>query len=272
MNKLTDEKILVCYLLTKFDDAETLSAFLKNYINFDSGHAHDLLICFKLLNDKQIITFKKILANIDYIEYIDSYKINDFDLGSYRRVASDYPSRFIFFLNSYSYPICDMWLKKIVKNYEENSILATSASFESLLSSIKAKKFYKLLNYYLRIYKYKKNFNPFPNPHIRTTGFLIKANDYLLFMKDRLIISKEDAWKIESGKNSLTNFFKRLNFSIFVINSDGKRFSEKYWKISNTYNYLNQSKSIISDKHIRKYHTLNSSEKIKFQYNTWGKD
>ena len=66
---------------------------------------------------------------------------NDYDLGSYKRVASYYQSRHIFFLNSYSYPVCENWLNMIIMNYEKNSLLATTASCESLLSSIKLKNF-----------------------------------------------------------------------------------------------------------------------------------
>ena len=46
----------------------------------------------------------------------------------------------------------------------------------------------------------------------------------------------------------------------------------KYWKNSQTYNYSEQNKSIISDKHIRKYHSLDNNEKLKFQFDTWGRD
>ena len=74
----------------------------------------------------------------------------------------------------------------------------------------------------------------------------------------------------ESGFNSLTNFFKKNNYPILVINSEGKKFSEKDWKFSETYNFLNQSKSIISDKHTRKYLMLNDKEKKPHQINTWG--
>ena len=272
MNKLINEKILVCYLITKFDNEDTLLTFLKNYKNFKSGYPHELLICFKLFDNEKLNIFRKLLLNISYTEFIDNHIHNDFDLGSYSRVALNYKSRLIFFLNSYSYPICDNWLDIIIQNYEENSILATSASYESLLSSIKLKKFYKFLKYWIKIISYKKFFYPFPNPHIRTTGFLIKGNDYFKFMSNKLIKSKIDAWKIESGKNSLTNYLKKLNYNIYVINSDGNKFSEKYWKNSQTYNFSEQNKSIISDKHIRKYHSLDNNEKLKFQFDTWGRD
>ena len=272
MTSLNNEIVLVCYLITKFDTEKTLSTFLRNYNEFDSGHPHELLICFKLLNDEQIKFFKKILNNVKYIEFRDNHKKNDFDLGSYKRVSFEYSSRYIFFLNSYSYPICANWLGKITQNYENNSILATSASNESLLNSIKLKKIYKIVGYCLKLIKYKKIFDPFPNPHIRTTGFLIKGKEYFDFINDKSIGSKEDAWKIESGKFSLTNYFKKLNYNIYIVNSDGRKFIEKDWKISKTYNYSDQNKSIISDRHIRKYHSLNHDERLKSQKNTWGSD
>lgn len=272
MKKHFNEKILVCYLITKFDDANTLLTFLKYYKQFKSGYPHELLICFKLFNNEKLKTFKKLLTNVKYTEYIDNSVLNDFDLGSYSRVALNYSSRHIFFLNSYSYPICDNWLDIIIRNYEKNSILATSASYESLLSSIRIKKFYKIFSYFIKIFQYKKIFYPFPNPHIRTTGFFIKGNEFSKFIHNKSIKSKIDAWKIESGKNSLTNYFKKLNFNIYVINSDGKKFSENNWKNSQTYNYSDENKSIISDKHIRKYNSLDKVEKLRYQQNTWGRD
>jgi len=270
MSILLNEKILVCYLITKYDDQNRLLDFINNYKKFKSGHKHDLLISFKLLKAEQITLLKKSLINIDYIEYIDKFSENDFDLGSYKRISNDYLNRYIFFLNSHSYPICHDWLKKITTNYENNSILATSSSYESLLNSIKLKKVHKIFTFFLKKIKYKKYFNPFPNPHIRTTGFLIKGSEFYSFINNKLLQSKEDAWKIESGKKSLTNHFKKLGFKIYVINSDGSKFSENDWNLSNTYNYLEQNKSIISDKHTRKYLKLNDNDKMTFQHNTWG--
>ena len=129
-----------------------------------------------------------------------------------------------------------------------------------------------MIGYLIKLFSYKKFFYPFPNPHIRTTGFLIKGSEYFAFMKKKSIKSKIDAWKVERGKDTLTNFFKKSNFNIYVINSDGNKFSENYWKESQTFNYLDQKKSIISDNHIRKYNSLNKNERYKFQINTWGRD
>ena len=66
-----------------------------------------------------------------------------------------------------------------------------------------------------------KYFNKFPNPHIRTSSFLIYSQIFLDFMADKKTNSKLDAWKLESGIGSLTNYFKDKNYNIYVVNSDG---------------------------------------------------
>jgi hypothetical protein len=265
-----NSKILVCYLFTKFDDELSLKKFLDNYTKITSGLDHDLLICFKLLNKNKIDNLKIFLKNIKYVEYIDSSDVNDYDFGSYKRIANDFSDRNIFFLNSHSYPISNFWLKKVFDHFKPNSIVATTASYESILSSTRLKKFYKIISFLLKIKNYKKKFHEFPNPHIRTTGFLINSKDFSLFMRNNTLVTKEDAWSLESGKYSLTNFFKKKKYDILIVNSDGKKFFEKDWPFSETFNYLNQSKSIISDKHTRKYSLLDHTQKKLHQLKTWG--
>ena len=48
------KKILVSYLFTKFDNEESINIFKKNYLRFSAGYDHDLLICFKMLNNDKI--------------------------------------------------------------------------------------------------------------------------------------------------------------------------------------------------------------------------
>jgi len=261
---------VVCYLFTKFDNIESLINFKNNYIRFKSGCSHHLVICFKLLDKNTIHVLKEKLKDITYEEFIDPKKINDFDFGSYKRVAEKYPKNQILFLNSHSYPVCDGWLSKLINYSNDQTFIGTSASNESILDSIKLKKKYKILSYIFRKIYYKINFKNFPNPHIRTSSFLLNGKNLLDYMSDKNIFSKNDAWKIESGKNSLSNYFRDKNFDIYVINSDGDRFPQKDWKLSETYNYFNKSKSIISDKHTRKYDALDIEGKLVSRIKVWG--
>ena len=142
-----NKNILVCFLFTKFDNISGLINFIKYYKKYSSGASHKLLICFKLINIKRIVYLRKHLKSIKYIEFIDPSTVNDYDWGSYKRVAQKYKSHVIFFLNSHSYPLKKNWLRIIISNYKNNTIIGTSASYESLLSSIKLKKFYKFFSY-----------------------------------------------------------------------------------------------------------------------------
>ena len=91
------KKNLVLYLFTKYDDVTSLLNFIKNYTQRPAGKKHKLLICFKLINKKKLLFLESLLKNINYIKFIDPYKYNDFDFGSYKRVALLYPKYNILF-------------------------------------------------------------------------------------------------------------------------------------------------------------------------------
>ena len=264
-------KIIICYHFTAFDSIKNIKKFIKHYKKYKAGSKHALLICFKLIDKQKVALIKKILKGTNYIHYIDPYDVNDYDFGSYKRVAEIYSKNTIFFMNSYSYPLKNNWLKKLLYHFKDKTILGTSASYESLLTSLKLKKFYKLFSYLKKFYKYQNKFKSFPNPHIRTSSFLIKGSDFLNFMKNKKILTKEDAWMAESGFNGLTNFFKNKKYNIYIVNSDGLKFTENNWKLSETYNYLKQSKSLISDKHTRKYLKLSFKKRLLTSILSWGR-
>lgn len=269
---ITHNKILVCYLFTKFDENNDLKKFIDNYKFFSSGINHKLVICLKLLNDDKVSNVKNFLLKekVEFELFIDVNKNNDYDFGSYSRVADKYKDYLIFFLNASSRPVFSSWLKLVVNNYKINTIIGTTASYESHENNIKLKKFYKIISYTYKKIRNKINFNPFPNPHLRTTGFLINAKDYINFYNNKSCKSKFDAWKIESGKSSITNFFLNKNFNTLLINSDGKSFNPLDWHSSNTYCFKETSKLLISDRHTRKYDNMNNKEREHIIKVVWG--
>lgn len=263
----------VCYLFTVYDREKSLINFVKNYQKFRSGKKHKLIICFKQIKLTQIINYRKILKKIKYIEFIDPGTKNDWDFGSYKRVSKTFFDKDILFLNSHSYPVCNDWLKKLFKFKKKNTVIAPMASYESMNDSIKLKyKFHKFIRFIWRKIIFKKNFDNFPNPHIRTSSFLINSKIFYNFIKNKELNNKFDTLKIESGKKGLTKFLKRKNFNIFVVNFDGVKFQEQDWYKSETYNYFKKNKAIISDKYTRNYSNLNNLEKIKMRKKTWGKN
>ena len=130
------QKPIVCYLFTKF------------------GYDHDLIISYKLVNKAKIKDLNEKFYNIDYQVFIDPVTKNDFDFGTYKRISEKFMDRDILFINSHSYPICDDWLKKLMKYKGEKTLIGTSASNESLYSSIKLKKKYKIFSYLIKKYRF----------------------------------------------------------------------------------------------------------------------
>ena len=91
-------------------------------------------------------------------------------------------------------------------------------------------------------------------------------------MKPKWIRTKLQSFLIESGKNSLTNFFKRKNYDIFIVNKDGKKFNLSSMKKSCTFAFKNQNKFLISDNQIRNYSKLSTKDKAKRSKHVWGKN
>ena len=162
-------------------------------------------------------------------------------------------------------------MKKLFFYKKKKTVIATNASYESMLDSIKLKgQFHKIIRYIIRRHKFSKDFKNFPNPHIGTNSFLVNSKYFYNYIKNKSLVNKYETLKIESGKKSLTNYFKRKKLDIFVVNSDGKKFSESNWKLSETYMYKNQRKNIISDKYTRSYNWANKLKKNIAMKNTWG--
>ena len=265
-----NKKPLVCYLFTGFDKIKSFSNFIKNYKKYKAGYSHDLIVCYKLISAKKIKNLEDKMLNIKHKIFIDPSIKNDWDFGSYRRIAKKYPKKSILFMNSHSYPIKKNWLKIFMKHFKKNTIIATSGSYESITKQVKLKRPFNIISFFKKKIKGKNSFFDFPNPHLNTSSFLIKGKDLNDYLKGKKFNTKYETWKLESGFNSLTNNFKRKGYNLIVVNSDGHKFSEDKWMLSETFHYKNQSKSLISDKHSRKYLKLSKVDRLKSQKAVWG--
>ena len=127
-----NEKLYAVYHCTKYVPFKTFLAFVKNYQKYNANYKHKLIICFKNLSIIELKKFKKKLSKISYIEYIDNHKINDFDLGSYFRIAKKYKNSIFLFMNGHTYPIKNNWLSLMMKHYKSDRIIASSCSKQSL--------------------------------------------------------------------------------------------------------------------------------------------
>lgn len=71
--------VIVAYMTSKYLSLDDLKNFFANYKKYKSGSNHKLVVCFKNLDSKEIYLRKNILNKINYEEFIDKEKSNDYE-------------------------------------------------------------------------------------------------------------------------------------------------------------------------------------------------
>ena len=267
------EKPLVVYLAYEPYGIEYLERFIDNYKKFNSGYDHDFVICFKQFQNNDLIKEWEKKIDIDYIKFDDSGQKDDFDIGSYYRIADKYINRCILFLNTHTRPNVDNWLKIFTNHYSEKKIIAATASYASLSSQF-------LTFYYKEHTKFQQfrwglkhlfNVKLFPNPHIRTTGFFIKARDLLSLNFNRnKFIKKIETYYFEVGKKGLTNTSIKNGFELLLVNSENKAFGLNDWTKSQTFFLGKQEKLILIDNRSEEYSKASLEMQKKMTKSSWG--
>ena len=256
------EKPIVMYLAYEPYGISYLKKFLKNYKKYKSGYDHELLICFKKFkNIKNIKNWSKIVT-FKFTKFIDKEIENDFDIGSYFRIAKKYNNRKILFLDTHTVPLVNNWLYFFIKNYEKNSVVGATGSYASIPSIFfefyfkQHTKFQQLrwgLQHMLKV-------KLFPNPHIRTTGFFMSAMDFLSLTFDKNKLTKKiETNYFEGGRNGMSQQLISRGFKLFIINSDNKKFLIPDWPKSQTYCCKNQEKLIFGDNRTNEYAVAKSN-------------
>ena len=264
--------IIVAYMTSKYSSLDDLKNFLANYKKYKSGSNHKLVVCFKNLDSKEIDLRKNILNKISYEQFIDKEKSNDYEWGTLKRLCEIYYNKEIFWLNDYSYPIRDNWLKIILDKYNNNKVIGCSSSFSShYANSFYREKSDNIIIYLLKIIVYFFLFPNFPNPHIRTTGFLINSIIFLNYInKKKKVRNKLDALIIESGYRGLSNYLIKNNYEVKIVNSHSKSYDLRSSYKSETFAFKDKNLALISDNQMRIYLNLDKKLKKKKRLQVWG--
>ena len=267
---------IVAYIAYEPYGFNYLERFLKGYSKYSSGYDHELLICFKQFGSKEIIHKWKKKINVKFTEFDDSNNPNDFDIGSYFRIAKNFPKKHILFLDTHTRPNCNNWLKIYVNHYKENTLLGATGSMSSLSSQF-LKLFYKGKHSVFQQIRWGihhlKRVQLYPNPHIRTTAFFLNARDLLsLDFDTKKFVKKIETNYFEGGRDGLSNKLLKKGFKLLVVNSDNKSFDIPDWKKSQTFYLQKQEKLIFIDNRTEEYHKSNEIEREKMRKFTWGKN
>lgn len=249
-----DSTVAVAYLARGVDRnwLESVHRFVDSYILNNPGLPHKFYVIYKgFACNSDLLQAKKVFAQIpNHPIYLDDDK---FDIGAYIEWANIVDEEIICVLNSASEILSEYWLHKLFHNLllMEIGVVGATASFESL----------NVLN---------GNFKKFPNMHLRSTGFMIDRRLFCKITRGVSIFDKIDAFYFESGRHSLTNKVIELGGDLRLVGRNGRGYSSKFWRESDTFRLRDQRNLLIADNQTRNFMNLRWSEKREFSLRSWG--
>ena len=271
--------ICVVHLVRRKNGIEPFQSFLASYLGNSAGIDHELLIVYKgFFRKADIVPYEELLREVAH----SSLRIADFglDLQSYFIAAEKCSSKYCCFLNSFSIILDKDWLLKFYQHISQPGVglVGATGSWGSIgKTPIKLDKegisYLRQLARYL--YKYlnkmiiNRLFLDFPNYHIRTNSFMI-MRDTMLKIRRGMLLTKMQAYILESGKYGITKQMELMGFRPIVVGKNGKGYEKHEWDISNTFWRRVQENLLISDNQTRKYDTETSDLKQQWEFFAWG--
>jgi hypothetical protein len=111
----------------------------------------------------------------------------------------------------------------------------------------------------------------FPNPHIRTNGFMMKRQRFIMSVS-LPIKTKEEAFGIESGANSITTQVRKAGLKALIVGRDGIGYDVCDWCGSRTYRTSDCSNLLIEDNRTREYNKMSQDARTTLALISWGVD
>jgi len=182
------------------------------------------------------------------------------DLAAYRHASELVDADLLCFVNSYSRPLADGWLSKLAAPLEtrEAGLTGTGGSLESA---------YTAAPIWLR--PLRRQFQPFPNPHLRTNGFMIER-ELLLDLRWPGLDSKVGAWAFESGRDSISQQIWHRDLAVLVVGADGVAYPPPRWRESATFRAGGQRNLLIADNRTAQYANADETFRRRLEQMAWG--
>lgn len=112
-------------------------------------------------------------------------------------------------------------------------------------------------------------FRSFPNPHIRTNGFVIQR-EVLIQFDDDLELSKAACSHFESGMHGLPDMLRHLNLRSVLVGADGSIYEKDDWAKSNTFRLGNQENVLIWDNRVEEFNNYGTDDRERVRLLSWG--
>ncbi len=142
--------------------------------------------------------------------------------------------------------------------------------FRSYLAKLKLRRYDEWWTDLLKSHlSFVTGFPTFPNPHVRSNGFMIRRRR-LLELDFRSVETKIDACLFESGREGLTSRLTRSGLKALVVGRDGVGYDLCDWSQSGTFRLGDQENLLLSDNQTRNFAAMSPGAKATHVRMTWG--
>jgi hypothetical protein len=240
---------------------QMLEDFVNAYREQDAGFEHRLVAVFNGFDQRSelLARFQRLLDGVDHEALVLPRATRD--LTAYHTAAAQLEGHLLCFLNSYSRPVVGGWLRALAQPHTRPDVGLTGigGSFESAYSSAP---------FWLRRRR-AGDFLPFPNPHLRSNGFMI-GRELLLDLDWPHPSSKVAAWGIESGARSMSRQVWERDLDVLVVGRDGIAYAPERWRESATFRSGEQRNLLIADNRTRQYEQAKPTLRRRLEQMAWG--
>lgn len=251
----------VVYLFWGPLGVEPLERFTASYLSHPPGCSHRVLLLLKSVNSPLVARRSRILAESLNAECID-VSATGLDLDAYREAAQRLDANAMCFLNTSSEILADGWLAAFQGILAQPGVglVGSTASNETLLSSVPAP-----LRPLLR-----RRYPSFPNPHLRSNGFMIERQLMLSLDWHATSMRKRNAFALENGKLSITRQVMARGLRPLVVGRDGHAYESDRWYFSRTFRSGSQENLLIADNRTREYAEADAVRRAELARFSWG--
>jgi len=251
---------------------EPLRRFLRSYRAHPAGAEHEVVI---VLNGAQVegapLSREEAMAELEGTQHrLVELERPMQDLAAYGEVARRLGHERVCFLNSFSVILADGWLGHLAQVAELPGVglVGATGSWESQAEWMRGdpRGWARQLSAVLAA---RRDYPRFPNPHIRTTAFMLDCQS-TLELDLRQARDKRAAYLLESGWHSITRQILESGRRAVVVGRDGRAYDVGEWKHSRTYRAGNQENLLVADKRTEDWQQASSRMRRRLSRDAWG--
>lgn len=267
--------IAVIHLIRAVYGVEPFREFIRSYRAHPAGTDHELILLCKGFEGGELPP-----------EWLDALGTTSaspifrpdtgMDISSYFEVAETLGHRYLCFVNTWSRILADAWLAKLHHHIGAPGVGlvgATGAWFSLYTANViyfrqQSEQSVESVGDEAQFDMMRPYFPPFPNPYVRSNGFLIERSLFSSLCGTGE--TKIEALLFEMGADSMTRQVRARDLKALIVGRDGRAYEPEAWPASHTFRSGDQENLLVADKRTEMYASAEGLERDSLAWSTWG--